>query len=70
MFESAPILAHINHREKSAWSAFGAQGSVSAKPFASVIKNFYMTNPISRASVTMAKCTEEILPHTVQEAAE
>ena len=70
MFEFTPILAHIGHREKSAWSAFGNAGSVSAKPFAPVIKNFYMTDPICRASVTMAKCTEEILPLTMQEAAE
>ena len=70
MFESAPILATIGQREKSAWSAFGLPGSVSSKPFTSVIENFYMTDPISRASVTMAKCTEEIRPHTMREAAE
>jgi NADH-quinone oxidoreductase subunit G len=27
-------------------------------PFRSVIDNFYMTDPISRASETMAQCTE------------
>lgn len=28
-----------------------------ASPFRSPIANFYMTDPISRASETMAKCT-------------
>jgi len=31
--------------------------ALSPTPFSRVIDNFYMTNPISRASVTMAKCT-------------
>jgi len=29
----------------------------SGKPFEKPIRNFYMTDPISRASVTMAQCT-------------
>ncbi len=62
MFESAPVLANIGHCEKSGWSAFGFTGEVSAQPFAPVIENFYMTDPISRASATMAKCSDEILP--------
>jgi NADH-quinone oxidoreductase subunit G len=28
-----------------------------AEPFASPIRNFYMTDPIGRASPTMAECT-------------
>ncbi|MGB9153774.1 MAG: NADH-quinone oxidoreductase subunit NuoG [Alphaproteobacteria bacterium] len=70
MFESAPVLAHIGQLQKSPWSAFGKPGSVSAKRFMPAIENFYMTDPICRASVTMAKCTEEIRPLTMQEAAE
>ena len=35
-----------------------AAGAVEATPFRGPIANFYMTDPISRASVTMAKCTE------------
>ena len=30
-------------------------------PFQSTIANFYMTDPISRASETMAKCTQEFV---------
>jgi NADH-quinone oxidoreductase subunit G len=70
MFEFAPVLANIGHCEKAAWASFGKDGEVSAKPFTPVIENFYMTDPISRASVTMAKCVAEILPHITAEAAE
>jgi len=70
MFEHVPVLADIAHIEKAEWKKFGKEGSLTAKPFTPVIANFYMTDVISRASVTMAKCTEEILPFTVAEAAE
>jgi NADH-quinone oxidoreductase subunit G len=39
------------------WGEFGEQGAMDATPFALPIKNFYMTDPISRASETMAQCT-------------
>ena len=32
---------------------------MSSERFESVIDNYYMTNPISRASETMAKCVDE-----------
>ncbi len=35
----------------------GAKGDVSDAPFVSPIKDFYLTNPIARASVTMAECS-------------
>ena len=37
-------------------AALGDDGAVSDAPFASPIKAFYLTNPIARASVTMAEC--------------
>jgi NADH-quinone oxidoreductase subunit G len=36
--------------------AVGAEGPLSAAPFQNPIKDFYLTNPIARASVTMAQC--------------
>jgi len=33
-------------------------GAPAATPFAYPIANFYMTDPISRASATMAECTD------------
>lgn len=40
------------------WKEFGTAGDVGSAPFMSPVKNFYMTDPISRASETMAKCVE------------
>ncbi|MEE8084195.1 MAG: hypothetical protein V3T46_03135, partial [Alphaproteobacteria bacterium] len=40
------------------WAEFGAAGDMDPAPFVTPIDNFYMTDPISRASVTMARCTE------------
>jgi NADH-quinone oxidoreductase subunit G len=37
-------------------SGLGAAGELSAAPLASPIKSFHLTNPIARASVTMAEC--------------
>ncbi len=37
-------------------SGLGAAGDVGAAPFASPIASFHLTNPIARASVTMAHC--------------
>ncbi|HJS31833.1 MAG TPA: NADH-quinone oxidoreductase subunit NuoG [Alphaproteobacteria bacterium] len=45
----------------SAWGEFGVAGPVDPTPFASPIANFYMTDPISRASATMARCTESLI---------
>ena len=62
MYESAPSLAHIGVPQPAEWKAFGAAGAVSSQPFTPAITTFYMTDPISRASETMAKCAAEILP--------
>ena len=39
------------------WDEFGVEGPVSAEPLRLPIANYYMTDPISRASKTMAECT-------------
>ena len=36
--------------------ALGGKGEPTDAPFASAVKTFYLTNPIARASVTMAEC--------------
>jgi NADH-quinone oxidoreductase subunit G len=38
-------------------SALKADGKPSDAPFTSAVKDFYLTNPIARASVTMAECS-------------
>ncbi|GGZ38182.1 NADH-quinone oxidoreductase subunit NuoG [Asticcacaulis endophyticus] len=40
----------------------GAKGEVSDRVFASNIKDFYLTNPIARASVAMAECSAARAP--------
>ncbi len=56
----------LNTIEPAAWQKFGSDAQVEAKAFVPAIANYYMTDPISRASETMAKCTEAF----VQPAAE
>ena len=44
--------------QNSIFSDFGQEGEVEQAPFARGIKDFYMTDPISRASKVMAECSE------------
>lgn len=53
-----PNFAKIDVAEPSAWGFFGKAGAVGSEPFEPAVKNFYMTNVISRASETMAKSTD------------
>jgi NADH-quinone oxidoreductase subunit G len=57
--EAVPHFARLDDPEAAVWSAFGTVGDMDAAPFTSPIANFYMTDPVSRASETMAKCTQE-----------
>ncbi len=43
------------------WHRTVVEGRVDDAPFASPVSNYYMTDPISRASETMAVCTEAFL---------
>ena len=52
-----PVFAADDGIEPAAWGAFGTGGPIDAAPLAPAIDNFYLTNPICRASVTMAECT-------------
>ncbi|MEO3431783.1 NADH-quinone oxidoreductase subunit NuoG [Inquilinus sp. CAU 1745] len=61
MLEAHPTFAAIDVLEPAAWGAFGEKGKMDQAPFATPIANFYMTDPISRASETMARCVDEIL---------
>ncbi|UYN93040.1 MAG: NADH-quinone oxidoreductase subunit NuoG [Enhydrobacter sp.] len=50
------VFARLDQQAAGEWGDFGKPGAVSDAPFASPIANFYMTDPISRASRTMAEC--------------
>jgi NADH-quinone oxidoreductase subunit G len=49
---------------------FGAVGELGMDPFVTVIPNYYRTDPISRASPTMAECTRVLAPMPTAIAAE
>ncbi|HEY5208871.1 MAG TPA: NADH-quinone oxidoreductase subunit NuoG [Stellaceae bacterium] len=59
-----PIFAHIDELVPAAWNAFGAAGAVDPAPFVYPIADFYRTDPISRASPTMAACAAAIAAKT------
>ena len=61
MQEACPHFTRLDDPEKANWGEFGDVGAMDAAPFKSSISNFYMTDPISRASETMAKCTQEFV---------
>jgi NADH-quinone oxidoreductase subunit G len=60
MAKAYPTFAKRDMAEPAAWGDFGVKGELSNEPFLYPILNFYMTDPIGRASVTMAKCVSEI----------
>jgi NADH-quinone oxidoreductase subunit G len=53
-----PTLGEIDTLGKTAWGGFGVVGPIAATPFVYPIADFYKTDPISRASPTMAECSE------------
>ncbi|MBL8837143.1 MAG: NADH-quinone oxidoreductase subunit G [Alphaproteobacteria bacterium] len=59
-----PIFAAPGQVAPVSWGAFGTSGPVQAAPFATLVSNYYMTDPISRASETMAKCTATFIART------
>jgi NADH-quinone oxidoreductase subunit G len=61
LFKAAPNLQQLGVILPAEWESFGAGGAVTARAFQLPIANYYMTDPISRASETMAKCTEAFI---------
>ena len=57
MIELVPHLGAINDVTPAPWASFGSAGPVDKAPFASPISDFYLTNPISRASAVMRECS-------------
>jgi NADH-quinone oxidoreductase subunit G len=53
-----PALAAIDRVLPAAWGDFGETGPVGPESFLYPIADFYRTDPISRASATMAQCSE------------
>ena len=57
MEEAHPVFARIDDATPAQWAEFGRDAETGTDPFSSPVANFYMTDPISRASATMAQCT-------------
>ncbi len=61
MFEDAPSLARIDQiggaEDRFDATAVGEAGVLDAAPFVSGVADYYLTNPIARASKTMAECS-------------
>ncbi len=55
---AAESFANIDAVTTASWGVFGGDGPVGSQPFAYPIHDFYRTDPISRASPTMAACAE------------
>jgi NADH-quinone oxidoreductase subunit G len=68
MWQACPIFAEADQVRRASWEDFGDPGPVDPAPFAYPIKDFYRTDPISRASETMARCSAIGLPSQRQPA--
>ena len=65
LFADHPTFGQIDFAPGSVPTAFdidalGVAGEVSDAPFESAIKAFHLTNPVARASVTMAECAANV----------
>jgi NADH-quinone oxidoreductase subunit G len=58
LFDLVPRFQRLGAVEPAPWGEFGTAGAIDSAAFALPITNFYMTDPISRASETMAECTQ------------
>jgi len=64
MHAACPHFTQIDAVEMPApdtFGDFGTAGPMQSAPFESPVANFYMTDPISRVSETMAACTREFV---------
>ena len=63
LYADHPTFGQIDHAPGGAaidLGKTGAKGAVTDAPFKSPIRDFYLTNPIARASVTMAECSASV----------
>ncbi|MDA5193745.1 NADH-quinone oxidoreductase subunit NuoG [Govanella unica] len=58
MEAAAPALAILDMLPATAWGAFGTAGTLGSEPLTLSVTDYYMTNPICRASLIMAECRD------------
>ena len=56
-----PAFMVVDGIAPAEWAPFGTEGDPDKAPLTTPIDNYYRTDPISRASPTMARCTAELL---------
>lgn len=61
LVEVNPLFDEMDCIQPARWEPFGEDGKFDPKPFEFAVRNFYMTDSISRHSITMAKCVQQIL---------
>ncbi|HMA50465.1 MAG TPA: NADH-quinone oxidoreductase subunit NuoG [Magnetospirillaceae bacterium] len=67
LVEVNPVFGRYEELVPAAWEAFGAEGDVAGDAkLDTTIANYYMTDPISRASTTMAECTAAFVNTTAE----
>jgi NADH-quinone oxidoreductase subunit G len=64
LVESNPVFSVTETVQAASWGSFGTAGEIGSVPFVPPIDNFYMTDPISRVSETMAECTATFVQTT------
>jgi NADH-quinone oxidoreductase subunit G len=73
LFQAMPHLQRMDHAEAADAGAIkvlaGKGGSLEKTPFKSPVEDFYLTNPIARASAVMAECSR-LAAERMQQAAE
>ncbi|MGD8325987.1 MAG: NADH-quinone oxidoreductase subunit NuoG [Sphingomonadales bacterium] len=70
LVEAHPHFAGIDEITTAEWKPVKKpKGKIAAGEFAPVVENYYLTNPIARASETMDACVREILGQGEQEEA-
>jgi len=76
MLADAPHFANIDAApanpgaDAAIWNNIGAAGTIAKTAFEPSIKDFYLTNPIARASHVMAECSNLFVKPRVAQAAE
>ncbi|MDB5477756.1 MAG: dehydrogenase [Alphaproteobacteria bacterium] len=61
MADMNPVFAALDVLSVTPWQPVGKAWPTANTPFVSPVRNYYQTCAISRASITMAKCTEAFL---------
>jgi NADH-quinone oxidoreductase subunit G len=61
LVKAVPTMGAIDQIIPAKWKAPGKAGAVSGAAFELTMQNYYMTDPISRASATMAECTDVLV---------